>query len=95
MEPNVIAKGNGMTIIVEGHAIVIHDALGEPGHYCDVFLDKAIFEELQAMCHMAVHMVADMSGDRTYTVAVFVARLFGGEVVESYDAVDSHLGGAE
>lgn len=95
MEPNVIAKGNGMTVVVEGHAIVIHDASGEPGYYCDVFLDKVIFEELQAMCHMAVHMAADMPGDRTYTVAVFVARLFGGEVVASHDAVDGHTGGAE
>ena len=47
MEPNVIAKDNGLTVICGGHTIVIHDAQGESGRPVGVMLDKAVFEELQ------------------------------------------------
>lgn len=83
MEPNIIAKGNGITIITNGHAAVIHDMLGESGNSVTVFLDKAVYEELQAMCNMAIHMVAGMDDNRPYTIAVFIARLFGGDVYTS------------
>ena len=84
MEPNVIAKDNGLTVICGGHAVIIHDAQGESGRSVGVLLDKAIFEELQAMCRMAIHMVADMGADRAYIAAVFIARLFGGDVYTSF-----------
>ena len=84
MEPNVIAKYDGLTIICGGHTIVIHDTQGEPGYSVGVMLDKAIFEELQAMCRMAIHTVADMGTDRAYIAAVFIARLFGGDVYTSF-----------
>lgn len=84
MEPNVIAEDNGLTVICDGHAIIIHDAQGESGHSVGVMLDKAVFEELQAMCRMAIHSVADMRGDRAYIAAVFIARLFGGDVYTSF-----------
>ena len=84
MEPNVIAKDNGLTVICGGHAVIIHDAQGEPGHSVGVLLDKAVFEELQAMCRMAIHMVVDMGTDRAYIAAVFIARLFGGDVYTSF-----------
>ena len=84
METNVIAKDNGLTVICEGHVIVIYDAQGEPGYSVGVILDKAIFEELQAMCRMAIHTVADMGTDRAYIAAVFIARLFGGDVYTSF-----------
>lgn len=84
METNVIAKDNGLTVIREGHTIVIHDTQGEPGHSVGVMFDKAVFEELRAMCRMAIHTVADMGGDRAYIAAVFIARLFGGDVYTSF-----------
>ena len=84
MEPNVIAKHDGLTVICGGHAIVVHDAQGESGCSVGVLLDKAVFEELRAMCRMAVHSVAGMGGDRAYIAAVFIARLFGGDVYTSY-----------
>lgn len=84
MEPNVIAKDNGLTVICGGHTIVIHDAQGESGRPVGVMLDKAVFEELQAMCRMAIHSVAGMGGDRAYIAAVFIARLFGGDVHTSF-----------
>lgn len=84
MEPNVIAEGNGLTVICGGHNIVIHDAQGEPGASVGVMLDKAVFEELQAICRMAIHSVADMGTDRAYIAAVFIARLFGGDVYTSF-----------
>lgn len=84
MEPNIIAKHDGLTVICGGHTIVIHDAQGEPGYSVGVILDKAVFEELQAMCRMAVHSAAGMGSDRAYIAAVFVARLFGGDVCTSF-----------
>lgn len=84
MEPNVIARYDGLTVICGGHSIVIHDAQGEPGYSVGVLLDKAVFEELQAMCRMAIHSVADMGGDRAYIAAVFIARLFGGDAYTSF-----------
>lgn len=84
MEPNIIAKNNGLTVICGGHSIVIHDAQGEPGYSVGVLLDKAVFEELQAMCRMAIHSVADMGTDRAYIAAVFIARLFGGDMYTSF-----------
>lgn len=78
MEPNIIVKNHGILIKYMGHAIVIGDVQGEPDHMAAVILDKCVFEELQAMCRMAVHMVAGMSGDRAYTVAVFIANILGG-----------------
>ena len=84
MEPNVIAKHDGLTVICGGHTIVIHDAQGEPGYSVGVLLDKAVFEELQAMCRMAVHLAAGMDSDRAYIAAVFIARLFGGDVYTSF-----------
>ena len=84
MEPNVIAKHDGLTVICGGHTIVIHDAQGEPGYSVGVLLDKAVFEELQAMCRMAVHSAAGMGSDRAYIAAVFIARLFGGDVYTSF-----------
>lgn len=80
MEQNIIANAHGIHITCEGHSVVIRDAQGEPGHMATVILDKCIFEELQAMCRMAVHMVEVMPGDRAYTVAVFLSNLFGGYV---------------
>ena len=82
MEPNVITGNHGILITCEGHSAVIRDVQGEPGHMATIIFDKVVFEELQAMCRMAVHMVADMPGDRAYTVAVFLANLFGGEARE-------------
>lgn len=87
MEPNVIAKHDGLTVICGGHTIVVHDAQGEPGYSVGVLLDKVVFEELQAMCRMAVHSVAGMGGDRAYIAAVFIARLFGGDVYTSFTEV--------
>ena len=85
MEPDIIAKDNGLTVIHRGgRTIVIHDAQGEPGRSVGVLLDKAVFEELQAMCRMAIHSVADMGTDRAYIAAVFIARLFGGDVYTVY-----------
>lgn len=84
MEPNVIAKHDGLTVICGGHTIVVHDAQGDPGYSVGVMLDKAVFEELQAMCRMAVHSVASMGSDRAYIAAVFIARLFGGDVHTSF-----------
>lgn len=80
MEPNIIAKDDGLTVICGGHNIVIHDKQGEPGHSVGVLLDKAVFEELQVMCRLAIHTVADMGSDRAYIAAVAIARLFGGDV---------------
>lgn len=83
MEPNVITQNYGIRITCENHSVVIRDEQDETTlHMAVVTLDKAVFEELQAMCRMAVHMVADMRGDRAYTVAVFLANLFGGEARE-------------
>lgn len=82
MEPNIIAQENGITIACEGRSVVIRDAQGEPNHMATVIFDKVVFEELQAMCRMATHMVADMQGDRAYTVAVFLSNLFGGDARE-------------
>ena len=84
MESNVIAKHDGLTVACGGHTIVIHDAQGESGYSVGVLLDKAVFEELQAMCRMAVHSVASMGTDRAYIAAVFIARLFGGDVYTSF-----------
>ena len=78
MESNVIVKNHGIIIKYMGHAIIVGDVQGEPDHMAAVILDKCIFEELQAMCRMAVHMVADMPGDRAYTIAVFIANTLGG-----------------
>lgn len=83
MELNVIANNHGIAIACKGHTLVIRDTQGEPEHMAAVVFDKCIFEELQAMCHMATHMVAGMSGDRAYTVAVFLSNLFGGYVRET------------
>ena len=79
MEPNIITTNNGILITCEGHSVVIRDVQGEPNHMATVIFDKIVFEELREMCRMAVHMVADMSGDRAYTVATFLANLFGGD----------------
>lgn len=84
MESNIIAKYDGLTVICGGHNIVIHDAQGESGHSVCVMLDKAIFEELQVMCRLAIHAVADMGSDRAYIAAVAIARLFGGDVYTSF-----------
>lgn len=84
MEPNIIAKHDGLTVICGGHNIIIHDAQGESGHSVGVLLDKAVFEELQAMCHMAIRSVADMGADRARIAGVFIARLFGGDVYTSF-----------
>lgn len=83
-EPGIIAKENGITAICNGHAPVIHDAQGESGHPVGVLLDKAVFEEPQAVCRMAIHPVAGMGGDRAHIAAVFIARLFGGDVYTSF-----------
>ena len=82
MEPNVIIRNHGILITCEGRSAVIRDAQGKSGHMATIIFDKVVFEELQAMCRMAFHMVADMPGDRAYTVAVFLANLFGGEARE-------------
>lgn len=82
MEPNIITKNHGILITCEGHSVVIRDVQGEPNHMATIVFDKVVFEELQAMARMAVHMVADMPGDRAYTVAVFLANLFGGDARE-------------
>lgn len=82
MEPNTIVKNHGILITCTGHAVVVGDAQGEPGHMAAVILDKCVFEELQTMCRLAAHMVADMPGDRAYTVAVFIANTLGGYVRE-------------
>ena len=82
MEPNIIVKNHGILVTAEGHSLVIRDVQGEPNHMATVILDKCVFEELQAMCRMAVHTVADMQGDRAYTVAVFLSNLFGGDARE-------------
>ena len=85
MEPNVIAKHDGLIMVIcGGHTIVVHDAQGEPGYSVGVLLDKAVFEELQEMCRMAIHSAAGMGGDRAYIAAVFIARLFGGDVYTSF-----------
>lgn len=84
MEPNIIAKHDGLTVTCGGHNIVIHDTQGEQGHSVGVLLDKAVFEELQAMCRLAIHTVADMGSDRAYIAAMFIARLFGGDVYTSF-----------
>lgn len=84
MEPNIIAKYDGLTVICGGHGIVIHDAQGEQGHSVGVLFDKVVFEELQAMCRLSIHTVADMGVDRAYTAAVALARLFGGDVYTSF-----------
>lgn len=82
MEPNIITQNNGIFIMCEGRSVVIRDAQGEPEHMATIIFDKVVFEELQAMCRMATHMVAGMTGDRAYTVAVFLANLFGGDARE-------------
>ena len=84
MEPNVIAKENGITAICNDHALVIHDAQGKYGNSVTVLFDKVIYEELKVMCRLAVHTVADMDTDRAYTVAVSMSRLFGGDVYTSF-----------
>ena len=83
-EPNIIAKENGITAICNGHALVIHDAQGEPGYSVGVLFDKVAYDELRVMCRLAVHTVADMDTDRAYTVAVSMSRLFGGDVYTSF-----------
>lgn len=80
MEPDTIVKHSGIIITCEGRTIAISDTQGEPDHMATVIFDKVVFEELQAMCRMVVHMVEDMPGDRAYTVAVFLGNLFGGHV---------------
>lgn len=89
MEPNTIVKHCGIIITCEGRAVAIADTQGESGHMAVVVFDKVVFEELQAMCRMAVHMVANMPGDRAYPVAVFLSNLFGGYVRD----INVHLGG--
>lgn len=89
MEPNIIIKNHGILISYGGHVIIVGDVQGEPDHMAAVTIDKVVFEELQAMCRMAIHMVAGMSGNRAYTVAVFLANLFGGYARE----VTLQLGG--
>lgn len=91
MEPNIIAQDNGILITCEGRSVVIRDVQGEPNHMATIIFDKVIFEELQAMCRMATHMVADMRGDRAYTVAVFLGNLFGGDVREFTLPFDVHM----
>ena len=80
MEPNIIVKHRGIIITCKGRTIVVSDMQGETDHMAAVIFDKVVFEELQAMARMAVHMVANMPGDRAYTVAVFLSNLFGGYV---------------
>ena len=80
MEPDTIVNNCGIIITCKGHVIAISDTQGNPGHIPAVVFDKCIFEELQAMCRMATHMVSDMPGDRAYTVAVLLSNLFGGYV---------------
>lgn len=82
MALSVITNNHGIVITLKGHTLVVRDAQSEPGHMAAVTLDKCVFEELREMCRMATHMVADMSGDRSYTVAVFLGNLFGGHVSE-------------
>lgn len=82
MALNIIAYNHDIIIACKGHTLVVSDTQGEPGHMAAVTLDKCVFEELQAMCRMAPHMVADMRGDRAYTVAVFLGNLSGGHVSE-------------
>ena len=80
MEPNVITDNHGICITCKGHTLVVRDAQSKPEHMAAVTFDKCVFEELREMCRMATHMVADMRGDRSYAVAVFLANLFGGHV---------------
>ena len=80
MDSDTIVKQYGIIITCKGRTIAIADTQGESDHMAVVILDKCIFEELQAMCRMAVHMVANMPGDRAYTVAVLLSNLFGGYV---------------
>lgn len=80
MALNVITNNHGIVITLKGHTLVVRDTQSEPGYMAAVTLDKCVFEELREMCRMAVHMVADMRGDRAYTVAVFLGNLFGGHV---------------
>lgn len=82
MALNVITNNHGICITCKGHTLVVRDTQSETVHMAAATLDKCIFEELQKMCCMATHMVADMSGDRAYTVAVFLANLFGGDARE-------------
>lgn len=82
MNPNTIVDNHGIIITCEGRSVLIRDAQGEPGHMGTIIFDKVVFEELQAMCRMAVHIVADMPGDRAYTVAVLLSNLFGGDARE-------------
>ena len=82
MALNVITNNHGIVIALKGHVLVVRDSQSEPGHMAAVTLDKCVFEELREMCRMATHMVADMRGDRIYTVAVFLGNLFGGHVSE-------------
>lgn len=84
MEPNIIAGDDGPAVIRGGHDIVIHDAQGEPGRPVGVPLDKAVFEEPQAMCRPAGHTVADMGSDRAHIAAASIARPFGGDVHTSF-----------
>lgn len=80
MEPNIIADNHGVRIICKGHTLVVCDMQRATLRMAAVTIDKCVFEELQAMCRMATHIVADMQGDRAYTVAVFLGNLFGGHV---------------
>ena len=80
MALNVITDNHGIVVTLKGRTLVVRDAQGDPGHMAAVTLDKCVFEELREMCRMATHMVAGMSGDRAYTVAVFLGNLLGGHV---------------
>ena len=82
MDKYTVTDVHGIFITCEGHSAAIQDVQGEPGHMATIIFDEVVWEELQAMGRMAAHMVADMPGDRAYTVAVFLANLFGGEARE-------------
>lgn len=91
MEPDTIVKHCGIIITCKGRAIAVSDTQGESDHMAAVVFDKVVFEELQAMARMAVHMVANMPGDRAYTVAVFLGNLFGGYVRDITVQLGGHM----
>lgn len=93
MEPDTIVRHCGIIITCKGHTIAIADTQGEHDHMAVVVFDKVVFEELQAMCRMAVHMVANMPGNRAYTVAVFLGNLFGGYVRDITVRLGGHASG--
>lgn len=91
MEPDTIVNDCGIIITCKGHVIAISDTQGNPGHIPVVVFDKCVFVELHVMCRMVVHMVADMPGDRAYTIAVFLSNLFGGYVKDIHVQLSGYM----